>query len=355
MAVLDLFRPLAKAKDAARPAEPLQAPKQRALRTSGARARPTLAPGGTPVGLRWGVWAFLPAVLGLLAALLVWAPARWLAAPVAHWSGGRVQLMNVYGSVWDGQAQVVLTGGPDSQDRTALPSPVRWQIKARWFSPLPAPGLGTASPSAGRPAGDPTDSGTAQEARPLLGPDLSGPGWSLHLQADCCMNPPLEVQLRPRWAALDVWLPPHRSQWPAALLMGLGTPWNTLQLQAGLHLDVEGWHLRLQPGQAVLDGRIHLDVTDAASQLSTLKPLGSYRLTWQADAHDTANPGAPTLGLELLTRTGALQLQGRGEWVAGRLRFRGEAQASPGSEDALANLMNLLGRRQADRTLIAIG
>ena len=294
--------------------------------------RPLRTAQPAPMALRWGRWAVAPALAGLLLALLAWAPARWLAAPVAQWSGGRVQLMNAHGSVWDGQAQVVLTGGADSQDRMALPSPVRWRLQTRWW---------------GAP--------TAANAEGLLAPDLSGPGGWLSLQADCCMATPLDVHIRPRWSGVDLWLPPHRSQWPAALLMGLGTPWNTLQLQAGLTVTNDGWHLQQRAGRLRLDGRAHLDVTDAASQLSTLKPLGSYRLTWQADAQSDPATGAPALGLSLHTQSGALQLQGQGEWVAGRLRFRGDAQASPGSEDALANLMNLLGRRQADRTLIAIG
>ena len=50
-----------------------------------------------------------------------------------------------------------------------------------------------------------------------------------------------------------------------------------------------------------------------------------------------------------------LLLQGRGQWVGGRLRFAGDAQAAPGSELALTNLLNIVGRRDGPRSVITIG
>ena len=55
------------------------------------------------------------------------------------------------------------------------------------------------------------------------------------------------------------------------------------------------------------------------------------------------------------TMEGALQLSGSGRWVGSRLRFTGEASAAPGQEAQLANLLNLLGRRQGNRALISLG
>jgi general secretion pathway protein N len=50
-----------------------------------------------------------------------------------------------------------------------------------------------------------------------------------------------------------------------------------------------------------------------------------------------------------------LQLGGSGQWAAGRLRFKGQASAEPGSEPALNNLLNIIGRRQGALSLISIG
>ena len=62
-----------------------------------------------------------------------------------------------------------------------------------------------------------------------------------------------------------------------------------------------------------------------------------------------------TTTLDLATLRGALQLQGSGQWVGGRLRFQGVAEAAPDSEAALANLLNIVGRRQGTRSLLTIG
>lgn len=172
----------------------------------------------------------------------------------------------------------------------------------------------------------------------------------------CCMQSPLTLWWSPGWTEHTVHLATHQSTWPAALLSGLGTPWNTLQLQAGLTLATSGLDLQFRGNRLRGQGAVTLDVLDASSRLSTVKPMGSYRLTWQwppTVPGDNAMAAEPNLTLQTLQ--GALQLNGNGQWVAGRLRFEGSAEAAPGREEALTNLMNLLGRRQGNRTLIKIG
>ncbi|MGE4050638.1 MAG: type II secretion system protein N, partial [Piscinibacter sp.] len=39
----------------------------------------------------------------------------------------------------------------------------------------------------------------------------------------------------------------------------------------------------------------------------------------------------------------------------GGVRFRGEARAAPGEEAPLANLLNIIGRRDGARSVISIG
>ena len=55
--------------------------------------------------------AWLGALLGLAIALLLFAPARWLAHAITSATGGQLQLVNERGTVWRGQADVLLTGG----------------------------------------------------------------------------------------------------------------------------------------------------------------------------------------------------------------------------------------------------
>ena len=65
--------------------------------------------------------------------------------------------------------------------------------------------------------------------------------------------------------------------------------------------------------------------------------------------------GSPTPELKLSTLQGPLQLTGQGQWVGARLRFTGEASADEGSESALSNLLNIIGRRQGARSLLSLG
>ncbi|HSW17130.1 MAG TPA: type II secretion system protein N, partial [Ramlibacter sp.] len=90
-----------------------------------ARPRPTRIPSPRAP---WG-WAITGALAGTLVALVVFAPARWAAAAVAEATGKRVVLDAPRGTVWNGSAQLLFTGGSGSQDVAALPSRVEWRMR----------------------------------------------------------------------------------------------------------------------------------------------------------------------------------------------------------------------------------
>jgi general secretion pathway protein N len=240
----------------------------------------------------------------VVAAFLAFAPARWLAAGMARASGGQVLLADARGTVWDGSAQLLLTGGPGSQDAAALPGRISWELRPRWD------------------------------------------GAALRLRAECCTALPLDLRAHWRWAGLRLQVGDGQSQWPARVLAGLGTPWNTLQLDGEVRLGTQGLSVEWVEGRPIVDGRAELVALRVASRLSTLRPMGSYRITLQ---------GGTQASLRLETLEGSLQLSGTGQWVGQRLRFRGEASAVPGREAALANLLNIIGRRSGERSLISIG
>jgi general secretion pathway protein N len=142
----------------------------------------------------------------------------------------------------------------------------------------------------------------------------------------------------------------HSSQWPAVLLSGLGAPWNSLQATGQLTLQTEGLAQQRAAGRWKLQGQIELQAQQMASRLSTLKPMGSYRIVLRGTPQ-----GSPTPELQLSTTQGPLQLSGQGQWVGARLRFTGEASADEGSETALTNLLNIIGRRQGGKSLLSLG
>lgn len=255
---------------------------------------------------RWG-WA--GALFGTLAGLLVFAPAAWIADAVSARTHQRLLLTDARGTVWNGSAVPVLTGGPDSRSATMLPGRTSWTLALR------------------------------------------GLALELRLRQSCCIADALVFQLRPGLGGLQVQLVPGNGvlgEWPAGWLAGLGAPWNTLQLGGTLQLSSPGMALDVAAGRWRFAGQADLDFSDISSQLSTLERLGSYRL--HVDGADGAGPA-----IALSTLEGSLLLSGQGQWTGGQLRFRGEARAAPGFEGALDNLLNILGRRQGALSLISIG
>lgn len=241
---------------------------------------------------------------GLVAALVLFAPARWLASAVGQQSDGRILLVDPLGTVWNGSARVLLTGGAGSTDATALPTRLDWRLRPRWD------------------------------------------GVAAELASSCCTQQPLAVRLKKRWGGAHLEIADRQSQWPAALLGGLGTPWNTLQFDGGLRLETQGLSVEWVAGRLAVAGRAELTAQRLSSRLSTLRPMGSYRITLL---------GGQTPTLQLETLEGSLQLSGNGQWVGSRLRFSGVASAAPERESALSNLLNIIGRRDGARSVITIG
>lgn len=249
-------------------------------------------------------WAFAGALLGLLASATLWAPASWMAQAVQAATEGQVQLQEPRGTVWNGSARLVLTGGADSHDQAALPTRLQWQLHPQWT------------------------------------------GARISLLSDCCTAAPMTAQLHAGLGGVSALVDDGQLRLPAELLAGLGTPWNTMALQGQLRLSTTGLQLHYRAGSLHNQGLTRLEALAVSSRLSPLRPLGSYRLDLD---------GGDNTRLTLSTLSGALQLSGQGQWVGSRLHFTGEASASPEREAALSNLLNILGRRQGARSIITLG
>ncbi len=249
-------------------------------------------------------WTVAGCLAGLCLALLLFAPARWLAVQVEHASEGRVRLSDAQGTVWAGSGQLSLHGGQGSKDVSVLPGRLHWRL-------LPALGA-----------------------------------LDLELHADCCTPEGLQVHILPSWSGARLQLADRQSHWSAQWLAGLGTPWNTIRPEGQLLLQSTAFVVQWAAGRWTWQGALQIDALDMASRLSTLRPMGSYRLRLQ---DGSSSP------LELSTLRGGLQLQGSGQWSGGRWRFEGEASAAPDREEALANLLNIIGQRKGARSIIKLG
>jgi general secretion pathway protein N len=256
-------------------------------------------------------WALIGALVGAMVALIVFAPAAWLASAVSSATHERFMLADARGTIWSGSAVVLVTGGKDSRDATALPGRMEWKL------------------------------------------GLKGLGLQLRATHACCLNGTVSVLIRAGLGHLTATLNPPADwvgQWPSNWLTGLGTPWNTLQPQGMIRLSSPGLVLKRTQGHWNFEGRADIDLLDISSRISTLERLGSYRFSVSSTLNE---PGIAQITLG--TTDGALQLNGSGTWSSSGFRFRGEARASDTDEAALQNLLNIIGRREGARSVISIG
>jgi general secretion pathway protein N len=256
-------------------------------------------------------WAVVGAIVGALISLIAYAPAAWLANAVGSATGQRVLLTDARGTVWSGSAVPVLSGGAESRDASALPGRLEWTM------------------------------------------GVKGLAFEIRARHACCLNGTIVLQLRPGLGRHSMALLPPAGgwvgQWPSAWLAGLGTPFNTLQLGGAIRLLApQGLTVDSVQGRWLVKGQADLELSNLSSRLSTLDALGSYRLSVSGDPRGGAQLGLSTL-------EGGLQLNGNGTWGANGVRFRGEARAGDGDEAALANLLNIIGRREGARSVISIG
>lgn len=249
----------------------------------------------------------LVAAASAAATALVFAPAQWMASAIGRATGDRVVLAEATGSVWRGRASVVLAPGqPAGIARVSLPESLTWELSP-WRLLAGTVDLKLAHPSA--------------LAQPLqVRADLSG-----------------RVDL----SATAVRL-------PAAVLAGLGAPFNTIR-PGGL-ISVAWQRLDIQRGR--LQGDLVGEWQFASSALSPVVPFGHYRLL--------AAGGFPGTRLQLSTLGGPLEMTGDGTIDdRGSLKFNGRARAMAGTDPStraqLAGLLALLGRRDGDSAILSFG
>ena len=254
-----------------------------------------------------GLLFVLVAAASILATALTMAPAQWVASAMASATAEHLVLAEATGSVWRGQASVVLAPGTGGGvNRIALPETLSWQLSP-WSLLTGTLDLTLSHPSA------------------LLQP--------LQLRADLSGR----VELRATTVRL-----------PATVLAGLGAPFNTIK-PGGL-LSFSWQKLEFHGGR--MRGDLVGEWQFASSALNTVAPFGHYRLL--------AEGGYPGTTLILSTLAGPLDLTGDGTIDdAGRLQFSGRARAQTGVDAStraqLAGLVALLGRRDGDSAILSLG
>ena len=244
-----------------------------------------------------------------IAVLATQAPASLVDVALDRTTQGRVRLAEATGTVWQGRGRVVLADIVEaSADRPAvatvpgvvLPGTFGWKLSA-W---------------------------------PLLVGVLDA-----RIEHDSMREP---VLLTGRAGELRA--TPGSLSLPPVALDRLGSPWNTIRPTGALTVSWDGVTLR----SGRFDGRASIELRQAASALTPVRPLGAYRI-------DVEGSGAQAQ-VRMITLSGPLRLEGNGSWDArSGLRFTAEALAEEPERARLQPLLGLLGRREGERTIIKIG
>jgi general secretion pathway protein N len=260
-----------------------------------------------PAGSRVWVLVGVGGVLAALVTVVALAPAQWADQAIRSFTGGRVELAQAAGTIWDGSATLVLASGRARDSvRTGLPDPISWRLS--------------------------------------LWPLLSGT-IELTLRHPSALTAPLRVSVS---ADGRFQLGAATLRLPAAMLTGLGAPWNTVRPGGIVSLQTNG--VEFARGQC--RGSLTAEWEYASSGLSPVSPIGHYRLQTSGQY--------PGTRLELQTISGPLELIGSGTiGEGGRLRFEGIARplaaADTATKTQLIGLISLLGRRDGDAAILSFG
>lgn len=227
----------------------------------------------------------------VLVVIVVAAPAAWIGGWLAE--RGSWRLMHADGTVWRGSASI---GIEDHGVVRLLPGRVAWRCM---------PG------------------------------ELPGGRIALSLE-----HPAMDNPVTVSWAPAGVSVAAGRARLPAAVLVAVGAPFNTVRPGGELEVSWSALHA------AGREAGEHIEVTwtDARSALSPVTPLGSFRLTL-----DGRGGRAEAL---LTTLRGPLQVTGRGVADARKVKFTGTADAAPEFRPGLGALLSVLGRRAGDKAVL---
>ncbi|MEY2717951.1 MAG: hypothetical protein RL539_983 [Pseudomonadota bacterium] len=243
----------------------------------------------------------------MVLATIFHAPASWMDELAARATQDRLRLAQASGTLWQGQASVMLRlDGSEATERgkarpggLVLPHALQWRINP--FALL-----------------------------------AGGSALELNMQG-------LDRPLRLAWRDQVLQVPAGQLDLPRLDFAALGSAWNSLQPSARLQLR---WTELLIAADSKSTqssaGRVNVAINDLAARISPVQPLGSY--DWQLDLGRIKR-------WELRTLDGVLDLRAVPE--AGR-GIRIEARPKAAEETRLRPLLSLMGTREAEATVMRL-
>jgi general secretion pathway protein N len=211
-----------------------------------------------------------------LAGLISFAPASLMGYALERASGGRLTLAQTKGSLWNGSGVALLR----LKARYQTLGSYRWKLQL----------------------------------------------WDAALQVQAGEAAPMTLHYVPFSGRINI--DNLHLTLPVSIIEIAAPQLGPYQLQGSLQAGCD--HLTLDA--AGMNGQVTMDWLHAASALSTIRPLGDYRILVQGRGN--------ALDMQLSTLSGKLLLSGNGSYdnTAG-MRFNGTAQAAPGTAETELNEM----------------
>lgn len=253
-------------------------------------------------GIKGFAWS---AVIGLVVGLVLYWPAAFVLPHLEQAAQSRVVFSGIRGSFWAGSAETALSAIDAANTREQIPGRLHWQWALR-------------------------------------------DGWpTLMVRLDCCMAKPAALSLARQSTSFSLLVSDLRADLQMSWLAGLGTPFNTLKPQGELAVLADSVSIAIKDDLPSMSGSVVVQANNFSSVLSGIRPMGSYMLRAQGEIG--------SVRLTLTTVSGALRLSGTGALNGRGIYFRGTASPSSGYGQALNNLLNVIGRRQGNSSIISIG
>ena len=242
---------------------------------------------------------FILGIASTLVFMAVYAPAQLLGSLLGHYSNGRLSLASSQGSVWHGNAYLLL----NSLDEGVVDSAQ----------------ANTAAVNLGKIAWD------TQALQLLAGKFLVNLTWN---------------DSAPFWLALDssrLHVEHAAFKLPSEMVSTLVPTLKAAQLGGQLSVRCENCSVT----RSEILGQFDIDWNQASSPLSMVSPLGNY--------HARLDGRGSTLEIKLETPGDSpLMLQGRGRWAANEgVHFDGTAEANAANKVQLQELLRVIGNETA--------
>lgn len=241
------------------------------------------------------IYCIISFCIGATIATIKYFPAIYVASYINKLS--KLKIENVLGNIWEGSAYILIES--DSAEREIFINQIKWENNI----------------------------------------DIKNQKINLVLKNENNIIKPLEIEITLNHLKINN----NRINFSMNSMQKLGSPFNTIGVTGDIFIEIKDMKINFNNFKEN-KGFIIGEINNFNSKLSTIKPLGNYSFSFDL-SKDIEN-------FKLNTKDGKLILDLNASINNKGFRINGEAYASKGHEDALYNLLSLIGFKNGNKTII---